>query len=555
MRTTTRTTLALLALAAGVLVAWPGCSLIVDTKADQCTTDVDCKALGGGTCQGGVCTGGAPLRECSSNADCKGRGDFWVCNKTAGTCASLHSTECTTVDGDYTNDDAFLIGSILPTAGPDKDTGHPMENSIRLALADFIDAANGLPKAGGGTRPFVLVGCNDNSDADVAVTAAKHLANDIGVPAIIGAAFSGITIKVATTVTIPAGVLLISPSATSVAITDLQDNGLVWRTSPSDVFQAKALALLMPQIEAAVHAELPSLPQGAGVRVAILNKGDSYGSGLGKALEKILTFNGKPALDDANRDLYKRLDYGNPDDPTADPTRYPDKVAQILAFKPHVVLVFGTNEGVTNVFSPIVDGWANATKGSPQPLPRFLFSDGGEVPDLWDKIGANKDLRSRILGTVPGTNNGLYLGFKSAYKTKFSNDGDPAVFGAAGSYDAAYLLGFAAVAIGAQPVTGANLVGGLKKEVPPGTSIDVGTDSINPAFKVLEAGKNIDFNGSSGPLDFDVTTGDAPSDIQIWCMPADGSGKATSAMNSGEYFDASKPNAISLAGTIGAVCQ
>jgi hypothetical protein len=77
------------------------------------------------------------------------------------------------------------------------------------------------------------------------VKVARHLVNDLGVQAIIGVAYSGITISFATAVTVPAGVLAISPAATSVLITSLDDKGLVWRTSPSDRFQGRAAALLV----------------------------------------------------------------------------------------------------------------------------------------------------------------------------------------------------------------------------------------------------------------------------------------------------------------------
>jgi branched-chain amino acid transport system substrate-binding protein len=527
-----RAVVVLLALGGAVPALASGCNLIVDTKADQCSVDADCAALGGGACVAGVCTTGAAARECTKNADCASRGAFTICNHAKGTCAALKSKECTTVEGDYADDDALIIGSVLPTAGDDKDTGRAMENSIRLALWDFRDSSGGVPlPSGTKKRPFVLVGCNDNSDSDTAVVAADHLANTVGVPAIVGASFSGITIQVATKVTIPAGVLLISPSATSVAITDLADEGLVWRTAPSDTFQAQAIAKLMPSLEQSVRDEL-TLGVDAPVRVAILNKGDSYGSGLGKALEKILTVNGKPALDPTNQDAFKRFDYGNPDDAKTNPPSYTDKVAAVIAFKPHVVMIFGTNEGVTDVFAPLVAKWGGGTR------PRFLFSDGGLVNDLWVKIGADADLRKRVLGTIPGTNNQLFLSFKQTFKTKFSDGTDPAVFGAAGAYDASYLLAYASFASGEPRATGAGLAKGLKRLVPPGATTPVGTDAINAAFKALSGGNNIDFDGASGPLSFDVATGDAPSDIQIWCLPKDGSDKATSAQNSGQYFDA-----------------
>jgi branched-chain amino acid transport system substrate-binding protein len=126
------------------------------------------------------------------------------------------------------------------------------------------------------------------------------------------------------------------------------------------------------------------------------------------------------------------------------------------------------------------------------------------------------------------------------------------VFGGAGAYDATYLLAYSAVSLGSAPLTGAALAGGLKKMVPPGTKVDVGEENINSTFTVLQAGNNIDFNGASGPLDFDVKTGEAPSDIQIWCLPKDANGAAASAKSSGAFFNAQTSK---LEGQIGSICD
>lgn len=518
-----------------------GCSALVDTDADQCSVASDCEARGaafaGSQCVEGVCVspGGSG---CSTNQEClQSLGDYHVCNKAKATCVSLLSTECTTVEGDYANDAAFIFGSILPTQGADAPTGRPIENSIRLAVGDFETVSNGLPPVAPGapTRPIVLVGCNDASDTDTAVLAARHLVDDVGVPAIVGAAFSGITIKVATEVTIPAGVLLISPSATSVAITSLVDGGLVWRTSPSDVFQASALAGYVPLLEQQVRSELGLMPSEP-VKLAILHKGDAYGTGLGGALEKVLQLNGVSALDASNQDNYVRFDYGNPDDPGVNPTKYAEAVAQALELAPHIVLVFGTNEGVADVFQPIEEQWASV-QPAPGYKPRYLFSDGGLINDLWDYVGANDELRQRVGGTVPGTDNILFKSFKSQYTTKNTDGTSPDVFGAAGGYDAAYLLAYSAVTLGNTPITGAGLATGLGKMIG-GTSVDVGSSGINDALAPLLAGNAIEFNGASGPLNFDLATGEAPSDIQIWCLPKDGAGKAQAGTPSGQFYNA-----------------
>ncbi|MFN3288611.1 MAG: hypothetical protein ACK40H_09185, partial [Sphingomonadaceae bacterium] len=52
---------------------------------------------------------------------------------------------------------------------------------------------------------------------------------------------SGITIAVANAVTIPAGVPIISPSATAPAVSDLNDNDTVFRTAVPDGLQGAVL--------------------------------------------------------------------------------------------------------------------------------------------------------------------------------------------------------------------------------------------------------------------------------------------------------------------------
>ena len=60
--------------------------------------------------------------------------------------------------------------------------------------------------------------------------------------ALMGADCSGVTGAVATNVAVPNGVVMISPSATSPGLTDLEDKGLFFRTAPSDARGGQVLA-------------------------------------------------------------------------------------------------------------------------------------------------------------------------------------------------------------------------------------------------------------------------------------------------------------------------
>ena len=78
-------------------------------------------------------------------------------------------------------------------------------------------------------------------NSSVAVNNAKKLVNQ-NVVAIMGADCSGVTIAIAKEITIPNGVVLVSPSATSPALTNLNDDGYFFRTAPSDARGAQVLA-------------------------------------------------------------------------------------------------------------------------------------------------------------------------------------------------------------------------------------------------------------------------------------------------------------------------
>lgn len=534
------------------LVGLVACSFVVSSKADQCSTNADCTARGSAFA-GMVCSaqhvcvdpnGGGGEKECSTSAECIAKqGDNHICRKSDFKCVSLLSDECTRVVGDYADDGAIFIGSLAPVKGDDATLGIALQDSVELALSDFTQAANGLPPSepGGATRPLVMIGCSDDSDGDVAVRAAQHLVSTVQVPAIIGSAFSGITTKVATKVTIPGGTLLISPSATSVTITDLNDNGLVWRTAPSDLIQADALVKLMPQLEADVRQRV-GLASGESIRVAMLNKGDSYGKGLAAALVNSLSFNGKLALENDSED-FSQFNYGNPDDAQVDPPKYAEAVAHIIEQLPHIVMLFGAREAVTDVFAKVEEQWPSTAPHRPF----YVFSDGGEVSELWDFLLNNDpsdSARKRVIGTVPGTNNANYKTFRNLYNATVSDGSSPDVFGTAGAYDSVYLLAYSAATVSG-PITGTALSQGMGKLVPPGNTIKVGGAQINQAFSLLQSGQSIDFDGASGQLNFDLSVGEAPSDIQFWCHPKGANGKVLSGTNSGAYYDATSQSVAS----------
>lgn len=486
-----------------------GCSLLLDFE--ECEVDSDCTSLAEAgevlVCNGDkYCVRSAEERpECASdaecivegevcvdqhcvepttcvNSECAAVGDNMVCGK-AGVCVQPLNDNCTRVEGPIANDDIILLGSIMTTSST---SGKPQENAVALAVEEF----NRVSPFGGPKR-VVLISCTDQGDAAVGVEVARHLVDDVGVQAIVGPGFSSVFIDITTQVTVPAGVFAMSGSATSAAITDLDDNNLAWRASASDAVQSVAIAKRIKDIQSAGAM--------GNIKVLAYGKDDAYGNGLLGGVNSELAGDDSIALTGVaypkaspSAKAYEGLD-GVPD--------------------PDIVLLFGIDEIVTVL--DIVEAETTVP-------PLYIFSDGGKLPQLLERTATNSDLRGRVEGTAPSTENGVnYQGFKFRYKTKYDNE-EPVRF-SANAYDGAYLVLYAMVALGQQevPITGTGIADVFTAGTfTTGEVVNAGPDDIQSARNKL-SGSTFDFEGASGPLDFDLSTGEAPSNIDRWVIMDD----------------------------------
>jgi hypothetical protein len=127
-----------------------------------------------------------------------------------------------------------------------------------------------------------------------------------------------------------------------------------------------------------------------------------------------------------------------------------------------------------------------------------------------------------------------YGTLKQALADAFEIDADGFSF-LAQSYDAAYLAGYglAYAEAAAPPQDGRRVVEGFSRTVA-GTSIRVGKPEWNQARRALtegdDADRTIDIDGTSGPLDFDVSTGDTTGPMEIWRPNADATSFETCAV-------------------------
>lgn len=459
-----------------------------------------------------------------------------------GACQKLElEGDCKAEDifGAVDDDRAIWIGGAMAMTqanGKINTSGPPRRNSIQFAV-DEINAQGGIPGVdGSAARPLAAIVCDDgggrntSGTTDVTERIGNHLVNTLGIKAIIGGGTSGPTIALAQKVTIPGNALIIAPSATAIAITTLEGANaatgerLVWRTAPSDVLQAQAMIELYKGVVQA---------QGGTTKLAIVDKGDAYGKGLGDAFQAAAALNGSaiPAGNSGDGDgginvpnFYRGQCAGGA---TPDGGAQPCQAAvdALDALEPTIIVLAGTAESITNVMIPY-------EASNPTVKPFYLVPDGPAKPELWAAVKADKanggNLVSRIKGTVPGAptllaKNFFDLNYKLRFPTAPNEDGEQVgstlLFGMAGSYDAVYLLSYAMIAqnSAAKTFNGLELSRGFGKTID-GLPVDVGSANFGAAVGALRTPSNIDFNGASGPLNFDLQTGTAPSDMIIWCV-------------------------------------
>lgn len=565
------------------------CLLVVDREADQCSSDGDCTGRGsefaGFRCDAaqrlcvdprasnrfidrpctidancraesapvgafdavcgdeGLCVyQGPPATRCRSNLECtqQAEGRISLCRPSDGRCVEVTSQDCEPGEPleAFRDPNAVVFGTLLTNKGDYVASGLPLQQAVALAVRQIQDNVRGLPGGPNNTRrQMAFVFCHEGEDV---VRAARHLTDTLRVPAIIGASISDFTIAASSDVTVPSGVLLISPGATSISITNARDKGLLWRTAPSDVVQSAALAQLGQELEDDIKERarqaVPPVTLDK-VKVALVVGDDAYGQNLAADLRSRLRINGGPLSDPTfnNSGVFRSwiIDFN---DPGADATILTAN-DEIVAFAPHLTVLVGSSDVVTKIMTPVD---ARLTEFPPY----YLVADGAFGSELSEELGAGETrlLRQRLRITAPGAAGENFNSYLANFSQRF-RDSDGTVFGAAGAYDATYLLALATSSLAPEDVTGANLAAALGKtadvQAPPDRVFDVVlANNVDKYLTVMAEGGTVNFNGASGPLDFDTATGEASADIQIFCADAPVGGASPQLRRSGRYYDA-----------------
>jgi hypothetical protein len=422
-------------------------------------------------------------------------------------------------------DDATLwIGTLFPHTGPDAaDFGDDNARGVALARDDFQSVLGGIPVPGTRPRPIGLVECDDAVDP---LAAARHLALDVRVPAVIGFHMSKEAVDLANEVLIPNRVLAVAAPNRSAFLSSVPrapgEARLVWRTTPGPAQWAAPVAALVSDY---LEPELRSsreVDDRRPLRLALLRPKNDTGLTLSYALMSVLRFNDKSAAQ--NGELFREilLDDDEPD------KSFADAATDLLDFQPNVVIY--STSGDTRVIESLERKWSHG-----RPRPRYVSVVDFRDDAFFAFLRASSDLRRRFLDVHPAmatiASRQLASHFDDAFKMKYSIADAPSA-----SYDAAYLVLYAASAADERSLTGPILARAIDRLQPPGPSIDVGPARILDGIAALGAGKTIDLNGAGSRLDYPPDSVAPATDFAVYCVGTETGGEGR--RESGLRFDA-----------------
>lgn len=169
--------------------------------------------------------------------------------------------------GAFADGHAINIGVILGFTGPIESLTPDMAAGAELAMQEVTDSGALM----GGKAVVSIRADSTCVDSAAATAAAERLITSDGVSGIVGADCSGVTGAILSNVAVANGIVMVSPSATSPALSTAEDNGLFFRTAPSDARQGTIMTNIIMD---------------RGIKtVALTYTNNDYGKGLADAFQ------------------------------------------------------------------------------------------------------------------------------------------------------------------------------------------------------------------------------------------------------------------------------
>lgn len=339
------------------------------------------------------------------------------------------------------------LGVILGYTGPLESITPDMAAGAEMAMAEVSESGALLD----GSTVVSIRGDSTCIDAGAATAVAERLITADGIKGIVGADCSGVTGAILQNVALPNGIVMVSPSATSPGLSTAEDNGLFFRTAPSDARQGEVITDILTEL---------------GIKsVAVSYVNNDYGKGLADAFQAAFeAAGGEVTINAAHED--QKADYSA-------------EVGALAAAGGERLVVAGyVDGGGSGITRAAIDAGAFDT---------FHFPDGMVSDTLVQNFGADIDGSS---ADVPGTDSpGAQL-----YIDLAGDAFNPTGPFSPESYDAAALIMLAMQA------SGSSDPGAYKDKImdvanAPGEQIFPG--ELAKALQILKDGGEIDYVGAS----------------------------------------------------------
>jgi branched-chain amino acid transport system substrate-binding protein len=359
-------------------------------------------------------------------------------------------------------DGVLNIGTILPVTGDLAFLGPPEVAGADMAVADINEAGGVL-----GADVVLEQGDSGDTTTDTANLEVDRLLA-AGADTIVGAASSAVSKTVIDKIT-GSCVIQFSPANTSPDFTTYDDNGLYFRTAPSDLLQGRVLANLV-------------LEDG-NETASVLYRQESYGIGLAESFKDNFEANGGT--------VDEFLAYA------VDTESFDAEVDAIVEAGSDAVIVIGFAESA-NILTTMNERGIG-------PADTAVYGVDGNIG-----IGSemsDPSVLTGLKGTVPSVDLASIADFTA--RLDENGAGGEYSYGAE-TYDAIIIVALAAAVAGSDdPSLIAAEINGVTKD---GTKCTTFAECI----ELVNAGEDIDYDGYGGPYDFADAGEPAAASFRIW---------------------------------------
>jgi ABC-type branched-subunit amino acid transport system substrate-binding protein len=372
------------------------------------------------------------------------------------------------------------IGNVLPFTGDLSTYGGSLDKAGRMG-ADLVNEA--LAKDKKSSIKISVVGSEDDQTASAAgVEAATKLVQTSKADVLVGSMSSGVTTAIAQSVAIPNDVVLVTPTSSDPSITDLSDNGLVFRIYPPDTLQARALAQVMGD---------------AYGKTALINVGgrnDAFGSALTREFAKQWQAGGGRI---GQTVLYN---------PTA--ATFDTEAAKLVSGSPSAWMI----ADFPTTFEKMGPALVRTGKWDPS---KTFMTEAMQSADSLAKIG--QPATDGLRGTAGSGKGGAA---PDAFQREFESRNKGVKFtGFEGtSFDATVIAALAAIKAGSSEPDE------IKKAlltVSTSTGEKFTWQQLPEAIAAIQAGKSIEYMGAWGPIVFDQSGDPTRSAFDVWSYKKD----------------------------------